>query len=196
MRSCTRATLAVLLLGAGCARPEPSAETCARRAECGDLAGLTEAECEAGERARLDRLSGDARATCADATGACLEGASCDDFRACHAAIDRTTCPCPDPSLVFVAPRDGQTITSADDADPSDAQLDFDFVIDAVCLERSEQVQLFLLAPAMSSYGFGAPDARGRAIIRAPLIAGTNRFVARGMTTAVASAEITVSVSP
>ena len=50
------------------------------------------------EQAKLDRLSGDARSTCAAAIDACLDGATCDDFRACHADIDRSVCPCPDPS--------------------------------------------------------------------------------------------------
>ena len=53
-----------------------------------------------------------------------------------------------------------------------------------------------LLDPVESSYGFGRPDLTGRAVIRVPLIPGSNRFVARGMTTAVPSAEGSVNFSP
>lgn len=178
---------ALFVLTTACATPaDPSDSTCARREECGNLEGLTVEACAAAERALLDRLSGDARATCASAIDACLDGASCDDFRACHADIDRATCPCPDPSVTIVDPIDGQTIAASE----------HDFVIDTVCLEDLEQVELFLLDPVESSYGFGRPDPAGRATIRVPLIPGTNRFVARGTTTPVTSAEITVTVAP
>lgn len=171
---------AALLLTACTNTPDPSAGTCERRMECGNLEGLTVEECAAAEQARLDRLSGDTRATCAAAIDACLDGATCDDFRACHADIDRTVCPCPDPSVRIVDPVDGQTIGAADDADPSDAQLQYDFVVETVCFEDLEQVELVLLDPVESSYGFGRPDMTGRATIRVPLIPGANRFVARG----------------
>ncbi|MBX3269425.1 MAG: hypothetical protein KF729_04145 [Sandaracinaceae bacterium] len=195
MRSVAGATGALALLAA-CASPDPSAGTCARRAACGDLEGLTEAECEDGERARLARLAGEPRARCADALGACLDGASCDDFRACHAAIGRAACPCPDPSVVIVSPRDGQPITRADDVAPEDDLIQLDFVIDSVCLERDERVLLVLLEPVHTTYGDRAPDARGRAVFpRMPLFPGTNRFIARGMTTEVESAPVTL-VSP
>lgn len=194
----TRAPVALvaLALAACSSSPDPSGGTCERRDECGNLEGLTVDQCQAAEQEKLDRLSGDARATCASAIEACLDGATCDDFRACHADIDRSVCPCPDPSVRIVDPMDGQSIAAADDADPSDAQLQYDFVVETVCLEELEQVELVLLDPVESSYGFGRPDLSGRAVIRVPLIPGSNRFVARGMTTAVTSAEVTVDVSP
>ncbi|MCB9597998.1 MAG: hypothetical protein H6719_35105 [Sandaracinaceae bacterium] len=192
-----RLALALFALALGaCSNADPSGGTCERREECGNLEGLTLAECTAAEQERLDRLSGDARSTCESAVAACLDGVTCDDFRACQADIDRSVCPCPDPSLTIVSPTDGQTIGAADDADPSDAQLQYDFVIDSTCLEELEQVQLFLLDPVESSYGFGRPDLTGRATIRVPLIPGSNRFIARGMTTSVESAMVTVNVSP
>lgn len=178
---------ALVVLTTACASPpDPSGSTCERRSECGNLEGLTVEQCAAAERSLLERLSGDARASCASAIEACLDGATCDDFRACHADIDRATCPCPDPSVTIVDPTDGQTISASE----------YDFVIDTVCLEDLEQVELFLLDPVESSYGFGRPDPAGRATIRVPLIPGTNRFVARGTTTTVTSAEVTVTVAP
>jgi len=191
----TRIAPLALLLIACSGSDAATAGTCERRDECGNLEGLTVAECEAAEQMRLDRLGGDARSTCEAAISACLDGETCDDFRECQANLDRTVCPCPDPTLTIVDPVDGQTLGPDDDVEPG-GMVDYDFVIDSVCLEDLEQVELFLLEPAMSSYGFGAPDGSGRAIIRVPLLPGTNRFVARGMTTAVSSAEVSVTVSP
>lgn len=184
-----------LLLAACSGSDAATAGTCERRDECGNLDGLSVAECEAAEQRLLDRLDGDARSTCESAISACLDGETCDDFRECQANIDRTVCPCPDPTLTIVDPVDGQTIGPEDDAVPG-GMIDYDFVVDTVCLEDLEQVELFLLEPAMSSYGFGTPDGAGRAVIRVPLLPGTNRFVARGMTTAASSAEVSVMVSP
>ncbi len=194
----TRSTLltAIALLVAACSNSAAVGGTCERREECGNLEGLTVAECTAAEASRLDRLTGDARATCENAITACLDGEICDDFRECQANIDRTVCPCPDPSVTIVDPVEGQVISAADDADPSDTQLQYDFVIETVCLAELEQVELLLLDPVETSYGFGLPNALGRTTIRVPLIPGANRFAARGMTTAARSADVSVMVSP
>lgn len=197
--SIARASLvAWMALIAGCGDDgsvSPAAATCERRDECGNLMGLTVEECTSLEEDYLATL-GDQRSTCESAYEACLEGAICDDFRECHADIGPETCGCPDVYVRLVDPVDGQTITAADDADPSDAQLQYDFVIETSCLEELEQVELVLLEPVESSYGFGMPDATGTATLRVPLIPGTNRFLARGMTTAAQSAPVTVTVSP
>ena len=192
----TRFALALAVLTAACSNTNATGGTCERREECGNLDGRTVAECTADEQALLDRLSGDTRSTCENAIAACIDGATCDDFRECQANIDRSVCPCPDPSVTIVAPVDGQTLGAADDADPSTSMIDYDFIIDTVCLEDLEQVELLLLEPAESSYGFGAPDGAGRATIRAPLFPGANRFSARGMTSAAQSAEVSVTASP
>lgn len=139
---------------------------------------------------------GDQRAACEAAWETCLDGAICDDFRECHAEIGRDVCGCPDLRVAIVDPVDGQTITAADDADPSDGQLQYDFVIETNCLEPDEQVELRLLEPAETAYGFGLPDARGVVVVRAPLLPGTSRFVARGTVSAVRSAEIEITVAP
>ena len=186
---------AASLLLAACDAGAVAEATCLRREECGNLMGLTVDECTAREEAYLDSLAG-GRGACEAAWDACLDGAVCDDFRECHGNIGPETCGCPDVYVRILDPVDGQVITSADDVDPSDGTIQYDFVVEAGCLEEFEQVELRLLAPAMSSYGFGAPDAMGRATIRVPLIPGENRFVARGMTTTATSDEITVNVSP
>ena len=184
------------LLFAGCTS-SPAGGTCERRDECGNLEGLTLDECIANESTYLDTLSGADRSMCENALAACLEGEICDDFRECQANIDRTVCPCPDVSVNIVDPVAGQTITAADDVDPSDGTIQYDFIVETSCLEDLEQVELYLLAPVESSYGFGLPDMSGRATIRTPLvIPGEHRFVARGVTSTVMSAEITVDVSP
>ena len=196
-RATTRSSLILLAtLLAGCATPDAASGTCERREECGNLAGATVAECRDTEQTRLDRLEGDARSSCEAAIAACLEGEVCDDFRACQADIDSTVCPCPDPTVTILSPTDGQTLGAADDADPSDAQLQFDFVFETVCFEELEQVELLLLAPVESSYGFGTPDGAGRVTIRVPLIPGENRFAARGTVGTARSAELTVTVTP
>lgn len=149
------------------------------------------------EEAHLDTLSGSDRSTCENALAVCLEGESCDDFRECQANIDRSVCPCPTVFVNIVDPVDGQMITSADDVDPSENGIQYDFVIETSCLEDLERVELYLLAPAESPFGFGLPDAAGRATIRTPLvIPAEHRFVARGVTTSVMSGEITIDVSP
>ena len=196
-RATTGSSLIVLgVFLVGCSNGDATAGTCERREECGNLAGATLAECEATEQARLDRLTGEARSTCEAAIAACLDGEVCDDFRACQADIDSTVCPCPDPTVTIVSPVDGQTLGAADDADPSDAQLQYDFLFETVCFEELEQVELLLLAPVESSYGFGTPDGAGGGTIRVPLIPGENRFVARGTIGTARSAELTVTVTP
>ena len=189
------AALGALFLAA--CSSSPADGTCRRREECGNLGGLTLQECISTERTYLDSLPGGDRAPCENALSACLDGAICDDFRECQANIDRTVCPCPNVTMTIVDPTDGQMIGGADDADPVTTMIEYDFVIDSSCLEELERVELHLLAPADSSYGYGTPDMAGRAVIRAPLvIPGAHRFVARGMTTPVMSGEITVDVSP
>lgn len=191
-----RFALAFALLSiTGCTGASSPAEaTCQRRADCGDLVDLTVEECTELEDAYLSSLGG-GRGACEEAWRECLDGEICDDFRVCHADIEPEVCGCPDVFVRIVDPVDGQSIGPADDADPSDSQVQYDFVIEAGCLEELEQVELRLLSPVESSYGFGAPDARGRVTIRVPLIPGENRFVARGMATDVMSEEITVTAS-
>ena len=181
--------------GDGAGSGSAAAATCERRDMCGNLGELSVDECTALEEDYLATLGGQ-RGTCEAAWDACLEGEVCDDFRECHANIGPETCGCPDVRVAILDPVDGQTITMEDDADPSTGELQYDFVVEASCLAEFEQVELFLLEPVESSYGFGAPDARGRATIRVPLIPGSNRFVARGMTTDVSSSEVTVTVTP
>lgn len=189
------AALAAILVF-GCTS-SPADGTCQRREECGNLGGLTLEECISAERTYLDSLPSDDRATCENALNACLEGAICDDFRECQGTIDRTVCPCPNVTMAILDPIDGQRIGVADDADPTTTMIEYEFVIESTCLEDLEQVELHLLAPADSSYGYGLPDTAGRTVIRAPLvIPGAHRFVARGMTTPVMSEEITVTVAP
>lgn len=188
-------SLALTLAACNGGGPSTAAATCERRGECGNLMGLSVEECTTLEEEYLATLGGQ-RAGCEAAWEACLEGAICDDFRECHAEIGRDVCGCPDLRVTIVDPVDGQTLTAADDADPSDSQIQYDFVIETSCLEEAEQVELRLLEPVESSYGFGAPDARGVVTIRPPLIPGTNRFFARGTISAVQSAEITITVSP
>ncbi len=189
------ATCITILAGCGGESGSVATATCERRDECGNLMGLSVDECVSLEEEYLASL-GSQRGACEAAYDACLDGAICDDFRECHADIGPDVCGCPDVFVRLVDPVDGQTITPADDADPSDAQIQYDFVIETGCLEETEQVELVLLAPVMSSYGFGAPDARGVVVIRPPLIPGENRFVARGTASGVMSAEITVTVAP
>ncbi len=187
--------VATVLAACGGEATSPAAATCERRGECGNLMGLGVEECTSLEESYLASLGAE-RAACEAAYEACLEGAICDDFRECHANIGREVCGCPDVYVRLVDPVDGQTITAADDADPSDGQLQYDFVIETSCLEELEQVELRLLEPAESSYGFGMPDARGAMTLRVPMLPGTNRFLARSTTSGVQSAEITVTVTP
>lgn len=187
--------LGLLLLGCEGGDGSIAEATCERRDACGNLMDLTVDECAMIEEDYLATL-GAQRGTCEAAWDECLAGEVCDDFRECHGNITRETCGCPDLRVAILDPVDGQTITMEDDADPSTGEIQYDFVVEASCLEDLEQVELFILSPVESSYGFGAPDARGRATIRVPLIPGENRFVARGMTSDVSSAEITVTVSP
>ena len=197
-RTCLLALLLPTCLGLGAcgSSSSPAEATCARREECGNSEGLTLAECTAIEEDYLQSL-GSQRGTCEQAYEECLGGAICDDFRECRLNIGPDVCGCPDVFVRILDPIDGQTITGADDADPSDATIQYDVVVEAGCLGETEQVELFLLQPVESSYGFGAPDARGRATIRVPFIPGTNRFLARGSTmTTVTSSEVTVTVSP
>lgn len=194
-RTCLLVASAVALLSACEGGPSLANATCERRDACGNLDGLTVAECVEREESYLSTL-GDGRGTCESAWEACLEGEMCDDFRECHGVITRATCGCPDLRVAILDPVDGQTVTAEDDADPSTGQLDYDFVVEASCLADLEPVELVLLEPAEASYGFGVPDARGRVTLRVPLLPGTNRFIARGSSTAVMSAEITVTVSP
>lgn len=191
----------MLALASGCAdetgSADPAPATCERRDECGNLDGVSIEACVDAERALLGRIDdASARTVCADAKAGCLNGATCDDFRACQANLDRTTCPCPTPTVTLLDPVDGQALGPADDADPNDTQLQYDFVVEAVCLDDDESVELVLLEPVMSSYGFASPDSTGRAVIRAPLLPGSNRFVARGSRTLATSAEISVEVTP
>lgn len=191
------ALLPSFALGAcGSSGGSPAEATCARREECGNSMGLTITECTAIEEDYLASL-GAQRATCEAAYDECLMGAICDDFRECHIDIGPETCGCPDVFVNILDPVDGQTITAADDADPSDSTIQYDVVVEAGCLGDLEQVELYLLEPVESSYGFGTLDARGRATIRVPFIPGTNRFLARGSTmTTVTSSEVTVTVGP
>ncbi|HJL15944.1 MAG TPA: hypothetical protein RMH99_09820 [Sandaracinaceae bacterium LLY-WYZ-13_1] len=191
---CLASLLAVACNGGGSA--SLAADFCDRRDECGELRGLTREACVAQEEAYLESL-GDTRADCEATYEECLAGAICDDFRECWIDEVPEVCGCPDVFVRIVDPVDGQTITAADDADPSTGQLEYDVVVEAGCLEEAEQVELYLLAPTESSYGFATPDASGRAVIRVPLvIPDTHRFVARGTVTDVESAEISVDVSP
>lgn len=195
----SRTTMSILvstLLAAACSS-SPAGGTCERRDECMNLDGLTVAECTAIEETYFDTLSGSDRSMCEAALAVCLEGEICDDFRECQANIDRTVCPCPNVFVNLVDPVEGQMITTADDVDPAEGGIQYDFVIETGCLEDLEQVELQLLAPVDSSYGFGLPDMSGRAVIRTPLIIpGEHRFVVRGVTTSVMSAEVTIDVSP
>ncbi len=103
---------------------------------------------------------------------------------------------CTEAQVRILDPMPMQRITAADDADPSDATIQYSFVLEGTCLAEDELVELYLLSPAESLYGGGAVDAMG--IYRSPplpLIPGESRFVARSSVSGAESEELVISVA-
>lgn len=112
----------------------------------------------------------------------------------CGAGADGDPCGASGAALEIVDPREGQTVTSADDVEPGGG-IEYDVRVATCGLTVDDQVVLRVLEPVDSDYGFATGELP-ELTFRAPLLPGRMVFVACTTDGAVTSGPVAIEVSP
>lgn len=94
----------------------------------------------------------------------------------------------------IVAPQEGQVLSADDDTMPGGV-VDYDVVVEHCGLLPEQQVELLLLSPVESPYGYRMADTE-RLVYPVPFIPGEQRMQARVVDSTIESTILSFSVSP